>query len=81
VDRPGFGQVSPIREVSTPRLTVMGNPALDPQFTNSMEFNYTRNFNGKGSITAGVFYRNINDFINQVIIEDPNEPGSLILNV
>jgi outer membrane receptor protein involved in Fe transport len=79
VDRPGFGQVSPIREVSTPRLTVMGNPSLDPQFTNSMEFNYTRNFNGKGSITAGVFYRNINDFINQIIIEDPNEPGSLIL--
>ncbi|WP_373058930.1 outer membrane beta-barrel protein [Zunongwangia sp. H14] len=79
VDRPGFGQVNPIREVSSPRLTVTGNPELRPQFTNSVEFNYTRNFINKGSITGGVFFRNINDEINQVIVEDPNEPGSLLL--
>jgi outer membrane receptor protein involved in Fe transport len=79
VDRPGFGQVSPIREISTPRLTVSGNPELDPQFTNSLEFNYTRKFTKKGSLTAGVFFRNINDEISQVFIEDPNEEGSLLL--
>ncbi|UJH92396.1 TonB-dependent receptor [Antarcticibacterium sp. 1MA-6-2] len=79
VDRPGFQQVSPIREVSTPRLTILGNPSLEPQFTNSVEFNYTRNLTEKGSITAGVFFRNISDEINQVIIENPEEEGSLIL--
>jgi outer membrane receptor protein involved in Fe transport len=79
VDRPGFGQVSPIREISTPRLTVSGNPELDPQFTNSLEFNYTRNIKKKGSVTAGIFFRNINDEISQVFIEDPNEEGSLLL--
>ncbi|MDT0676012.1 TonB-dependent receptor domain-containing protein [Autumnicola musiva] len=79
VDRPGFGQVNPIREVSSPRLTVTGNPELRPQFTNSVEFNYTRNFINKGSLTGGVFFRNINDEINQVVLEDPQDPGSLLL--
>ncbi|WP_081211502.1 outer membrane beta-barrel family protein [Salegentibacter sediminis] len=80
VDRPGFSQVNPIREVSSPRLTVSGNPDLQPQFTNSLEFNYTRKFETKGSISAGIFFRNINDEISQVFVEDPNDPGSLLLS-
>lgn len=79
IDRPGFGQVNPIRDVSSPRLTVTGNPELKPQFTNSLEFNYSRNFEKNGSLVAGVFFRNINDEISQVFIEDPNEEGSLLL--
>lgn len=79
VDRPSFNQVSPIRDVSSPRLTVTGNPELKSQFTNSLEFNYTRKFGAKGSLTGGVFFRNINDEINQVFREDPNEEGSLLL--
>ena len=79
VDRPSFNQVSPIRDVSSPRLTVTGNPELKSQFTNSLEFNYTRKFGAKGSLSAGVFFRNINDEISQVFMEDPNEEGSLLL--
>ncbi len=78
IDRPSLGQVSPVREVSTPTITVVGNPDLQPQFTNSVEFNYTRKLE-KGSVTGGIFYRNINDNINQVINEDPNDPSSLII--
>lgn len=79
IDRPGFGQVNPIRDVSSPRLTTSGNPNLKPQLTNSIELNYTRNFKKNGSITGGVFFRNINDEISQIFIEDPNEDGSLLL--
>ena len=79
VDRPGFNQVNPIREVSSPRLTVAGNPELDPQFTNSFELNYTRNFKKKGSATAGVFFRRTVDQINQVFNTVEGEPGSLFL--
>ncbi len=79
VDRPGFSQVNPIREVASPRLTVAGNPELDPQFTNSFELNYTRNFNKKGSLTAGVFFRRTTDQINQVFNAVEDEPGSLFL--
>lgn len=78
VDRPGFSQVNPIRQVTSPRLTVAGNPELDPQFTNSLEFNYTRKLGKKGSLTSGLFFRRTTDEINQVF-EEGEEPGSLLL--
>ncbi len=70
VDRPSIGQVNPIREWSTPLITSVGNPNLKQQFTNSFEFNYTRNHN-KGSITFGTFYRRVNDNITRILNIDP----------
>ncbi len=70
VDRPSIQQVNPIREWSTPLITSIGNENLVPQFTNSVEFNYTRKIKG-GSITLGTFYRNINDVISRVTFKDP----------
>ncbi|MFC5046723.1 TonB-dependent receptor domain-containing protein [Aquimarina hainanensis] len=78
VDRPGLNQVNPIREWSTPRITSLGNPSLDPQFTNSIEANYTRRLN-KGSITGGVFYRLVNDEISQTLIKNPEVEDGQIL--
>ncbi|WP_299157260.1 TonB-dependent receptor [uncultured Tenacibaculum sp.] len=78
VDRPGIGQLNPIREWSTPLITSVGNPNLVPQFTNSLEINYTRRIKG-GSVTFGTFYRNINDVINRATYEDPSDPNRQIL--
>ncbi|MCF2874125.1 MULTISPECIES: TonB-dependent receptor domain-containing protein [unclassified Tenacibaculum] len=78
VDRPGIGQVNPIREWSTPLITSQGNPNLVPQFTNSLEINYTRRIKG-GSLTFGTFYRNINDVINRATYEDSADPNRQIL--
>ena len=78
VDRPSNNQVNPVRQISTPRMTISGNPSLKPQFTNSIEGNYTRKM-GRNSISAGLFYRIINDEINQIIIEDPVNPTHLFL--
>ncbi|WP_179346022.1 outer membrane beta-barrel family protein [Winogradskyella ursingii] len=75
VDRPGVGQVNPIPEFNTALISQFGNPELTPQFTNSLETNYTRNLE-KGSITAGVFYRLIEDEINQVVIVDRSDLSS-----
>ena len=50
VDRPGIGQVNPIKEWSSPLISSYGNINLEPQFTNSVELNYTRNLK-KGSLT------------------------------
>ncbi|WP_108866990.1 TonB-dependent receptor domain-containing protein [Aquimarina aquimarini] len=78
IDRPGLNQINPIREWSTPRIISFGNPSLNPQFTNSIEANYTRKL-GKGSITSGIFYRIINDEISQVLIENPDvEEGQIL---
>ena len=61
VDRPGIGQVNPIREWSTPLITSFGNINLQPQFTNSMEVNYTRKLGNKGTVTGGYHIR-LNNF-------------------
>ncbi len=79
VDRPSENQVNPIRAWSTPRITSQGNPNLNPQFTNSIEFNYIRKL-GKGSITTGVFYRLIEDEINRIGFDDPADPTKIILS-
>jgi len=78
VDRPGLSQVNPIREWSTPLISSFGNPSLVPQFTNSYEANYTRRLEN-GSITAGVFYRTINDEINRAVYVDRLDLNKLIL--
>nr|WP_245766522.1 outer membrane beta-barrel family protein [Pustulibacterium marinum] len=78
VDRPGLQQVNPIREWSTPRISSYGNPELKPQFTNSIDLNYTRRLKA-GSITGGIFYRQINDVINRAVLIDPLDENRQIL--
>ncbi len=79
VDRPGIDQTKPIREFSSPRLTSIGNPELDPQFTNSIEFNYTKTL-AKGSLTTGLFVRSIQNEINRIIYPDPQNQDQQILS-
>lgn len=78
IDRPGIGQVNPLPEWNTPLISQFGNQELRPQFTNSVEANYTRQLE-KGSITAGVFYRIIEDEIQQAILIDRTDINRLIL--
>ena len=78
IDRPGIGQVNPLPEWNTPLISQFGNQELLPQFTNSFETNYTRQLE-KGSITAGVFYRIIEDEIQQAILIDRTDTNRLIL--
>ena len=75
VDRPGIGQVNPIPEWNTPLISNFGNQELEPQFTNSLEVNYTRNLKN-GSITGGVFYRIIEDEINRAVFIDRSDLSS-----
>ncbi|UJH68013.1 outer membrane beta-barrel family protein [Allomuricauda sp. SCSIO 65647] len=78
VDRPGLGQVNPIREFATPLISSFGNPSLLPQFTNSYELNFTKRLK-KGSLTAGVFYRTIEEEINRAVYVDRLDFNKLIL--
>ena len=77
VDRPSIGQTKPIREFSTPRVISVGNPELRPQFTNSVEFNYTHILGVKGSITAGTYYRAISDAIQRTFEPDLSSESAI----
>ena len=82
VDRPGIGQVNPIKEWSSPLISSYGNINLSPQFTNSLEANYTKTLNNrKGTVTGGVFYRMISDEINRALFIDRSDvtSGRIIL--
>lgn len=79
VDRPSNGQINPIREWRTVNMESRGNPALEPQFTNSFELNYTK-ITKLGSVTSAVFYRFINDEIARVIFTDPNDTNFYIMS-
>ncbi|KLT70999.1 TonB-dependent receptor domain-containing protein [Flavobacterium sp. ABG] len=80
VDRPSLEQTKPLREFSTPLVTSLGNPELRPQFTNSVEANYTKTLE-KGSFTAGVYVRSINDQISRVLYPDDvdNDSGNKVI--
>jgi len=75
VDRPSLEQTKPIREFSTPLVTSLGNPELRPQFTNSVEVNYTKTLE-KGSFTAGIFVRSINDQISRILYPDETDASN-----
>jgi outer membrane receptor protein involved in Fe transport len=81
IDRPGIGQVNPIKEWSTPLVSSYGNQKLLPQFTNSIELNYTRKLE-KGTVTGGVFYRAISNEINRALYVDKSDikAGKVILS-
>jgi len=74
VDRPSIEQTKLIREFSTPLLTSYGNPELTPQFTSSVELNYTKMFGQGSSITGGIFYRFINNEINRIFYPNVTTP-------
>jgi outer membrane receptor protein involved in Fe transport len=78
VDRPSLEQTKPIREFSTPLVTSVGNPELDPQFTNSLELNFTKTLE-KGTFTTGVFFRSIRQEINRIIYPDPENVDRQIM--
>ena len=75
VDRPSLEQTKPIREFSTPLVTSFGNQELRPQFTNSVELNYTKTLE-KGSFTTGVFVRRTNDQISRILYPDKDDPSN-----
>ena len=77
VDRPGIDQVNPIKEWSSPLISSYGNINLKPQFTNSIEANYTRTLKDKkGTVTGGIFYRIINDDMNRALFIDRTDINS-----
>jgi outer membrane receptor protein involved in Fe transport len=78
VDRPNMEQVNEIRQWTGLTVEQIGNSDLKPQFTNSIEANYTRKVK-IGSITSGVFFRYINDDISQVLTSNPYDADKQML--
>ena len=57
IRRPNFWQLNPFVDINDPMNISQGNPQLRPEFTNSFELNYSKQYNN-GSMLASVYYRN-----------------------
>lgn len=58
IHRPNFWQLNPFIDINDPLNIQQGNPQLKPEFTNSMEFNYSKTFKGGSNFLAVLYYRN-----------------------
>jgi len=79
IDRPGIGQISPIREWNAPLISSYGNPDLKPQLTNSFEFGILKKFKN-GTLNFNIFYRIIEDQFYRTLTTDASDPDKVILS-
>ena len=71
IKRPDTWQLSPWVFNGDTRSKEIGNPQLKPVITNSFDFTYFRNYD-KGSITAAVYYRLIQNMFSSIVSYDAN---------
>jgi outer membrane receptor protein involved in Fe transport len=57
IRRPNFWQLNPFIDINDPVNISQGNPMLEPEFTNSLELNYSQQYK-KGNFLGVVYYRN-----------------------
>jgi len=69
VSRPSTRQLNPAKRFLDTLNIRMGNPYLDPEFTNSLEVSFNRYWKG-GSFNSAVFYRHTTDKIQRVKLVD-----------
>lgn len=65
IRRPGFWQLNPFIDINDPLNIQQGNPQLKPEYSNSFEFNYSKNFKNNSNFLASIYYRNTNGDITR----------------
>jgi outer membrane receptor protein involved in Fe transport len=66
INRPGFWQLFPFYDLTDSLNITRGNPNLNPEFTNSFEFSYSKTFKNRDNLLASVYYKNTNDLITRI---------------
>lgn len=65
INRPRGRQLNSFANISDSANISFGNPLLDPEFSNSFEFNYIKNWE-KHMLSASLYYRSTSDVIQRV---------------
>ena len=63
INRPNFFQLTPFADSSDFLNIRRGNPALKPEFTNSLEVSYQKIFKNKDNFLATLYFKNTNNLI------------------
>lgn len=75
ISRPGFWSLTPRRTQISDYTYQIGNPNLDPSYTNSITLTYVLHYKYSFSLGASLS----RDQINQAMEQDPNDPEVLCL--
>lgn len=73
VNRPNFFQLIPFPDFSDSLLLSRGNPALLPEFTNSVELSYQNILNKSHNVLISVYYKRATDLITTYQFSEYNE--------
>jgi len=68
IRRPDMGDLNPFLNTSDPLNYSSGNPDLNPEYINSLEFNFVKYFTS-AIITPSVYFRQTNDKISRVRVQ------------
>ncbi len=70
ISRPWGGQLNPFMNITDSTNISFGNPYLTPQYSNSLELNYIKNWDNH-TVSVSLYYRNTDDVIQRIsYIED-----------
>ena len=67
VRRPRFTELNPFFTFSDPRNQFVGNPDLDPEFSDSYELEHIKYWE-KASFSSAIFYRHRTDVIKRILV-------------
>jgi outer membrane receptor protein involved in Fe transport len=70
INRPGFWQLFPFVDISDSLNISHGNPALKPEFTNSIELSYSKTFANRDNFIASLYFKNTNDLITRYLVPE-----------
>jgi hypothetical protein len=80
VSRPSWFHLSPFPDLTDSTNIVLGNPYLIPQYANSLELNYIHTWDNH-MLTTSLYYRDINNVIQQINYAEGNIMKSVFENV
>lgn len=80
ISRPWGRQLNPFMNITDSTNISFGNPHLTPQYSNSMELNYIKNWNAH-TLSVSAYYRNTNDVIQRISYLEDNIMKSTYENV
>ncbi|ELR70061.1 TonB-dependent receptor, putative [Fulvivirga imtechensis AK7] len=80
LDRPGFWSLNPFSSFTDQRNIRVGNPDLDPEYTNSYEVGYLKNWS-TASLFTSVYYRHTTGVIDRVRFAEDSITYAIPLNL
>jgi outer membrane receptor protein involved in Fe transport len=72
INRPNFFQLIPFTDYTDSLNITRGNPNLVPEFTNSLELSYSKNFKGGNSLLGSVYYKHSTNLITRYMTSGSN---------